>query len=92
MPRTWLGACGQVGSLGPAIEVWDLDVLDAVEPVATLGGEVGASAASAAAGDADDAAHGTEEDAAARRKTKKKKKEAQMRRAATSLVEIASRA
>lgn len=30
----------QVGSLSPGIEVWDMDVLDAVEPIITLGGEL----------------------------------------------------
>ncbi|CAL8460646.1 g176 [Coccomyxa elongata] len=39
-----------VGSISPGIEIWDLDVLDAVEPLATLGGEV--SAASTADADA----------------------------------------
>ena len=29
-----------MGSLSPGIEVWDMDVLDAVEPVITLGGEL----------------------------------------------------
>ena len=28
-----------VSTLEPGIEIWDLDVVDAVEPVATLGGE-----------------------------------------------------
>lgn len=37
----------QVGSLSPGIEVWDMDVLDAVEPVITLGGELPGSSAGA---------------------------------------------
>ncbi len=35
--------CVQVGSISPGIEIWDLDILDAVEPLATLGGEVSAA-------------------------------------------------
>ena len=69
----------QVGSLGPGIEVWDLDVLDAVEPVATLGGEVGAAAAAAAgaAGAPAEAANGG--DAAGRKKAKQKQKRKEVR-------------
>ncbi len=54
----------QVGSISPAIEIWDLDVLDAVEPLVTLGGE--APAASAADGSAS-------EGAAIKKKKKKSK-------------------
>ena len=32
-----------MGSISPGIEIWDLDILDAVEPLATLGGEVSAA-------------------------------------------------
>ncbi|EIE25396.1 WD40 repeat-like protein [Coccomyxa subellipsoidea C-169] len=54
-----------VGSISPAIEIWDLDVLDAVEPLVTLGGE--APAASTADGSAS-------EGAAIKKKKKKSKK------------------
>lgn len=40
----------QVGSISPGIEIWDLDVLDAVEPLATLGGEAPAGTEGTAAG------------------------------------------
>ncbi|CAG9461874.1 unnamed protein product [Pedinophyceae sp. YPF-701] len=35
------GSLVAVGAMSPAIELWDLDVLDAVEPVAVLGGVAG---------------------------------------------------
>ena len=38
-----------VGSYGTGIEIWDLDVLDSVEPAAVLGGPVVAGADGAAA-------------------------------------------
>lgn len=34
-----------IGSYETGIEIWDLDVLDAVEPAAVLGGPVGGSSA-----------------------------------------------
>lgn len=63
------GNLAAVGAMEPGIELWDLDVLDAVEPVACLGGQIKA------------AANGMDVDAApetttppARKKKKKKKK------------------
>lgn len=54
-----------MGSISPAIEIWDLDVLDAVEPLATLGGEA------TAASPADDPA--SLEGTATKKKKKKSK-------------------
>ena len=62
------GNFAAVGSFEPGIEIWDMDVLDAVEPIATLGGADYAAARTAAAGAA--AAPGGSE----QRKKKKKKK------------------
>jgi periodic tryptophan protein 1 len=53
-----------VGSISPGIEIWDLDVVNAVEPLITLGGEL--LAAAAATADAGAEAEGS--------KKKKKKK------------------
>ncbi len=57
----------QVGSLSPGIEVWDMDVLDAVEPVITLGGELPGSSAAAPEQEA-------EQEAGAGKKKQKKSK------------------
>lgn len=35
-----MGFVAFVGTFSPGIEIWDLDVVDSVEPLATLGGEV----------------------------------------------------
>ncbi|GLC43281.1 hypothetical protein PLESTB_001490200 [Pleodorina starrii] len=68
-----------VGTLEPAIEIWDLDTVDTVEPLACLGG-VDHSAAAAAAGGQQQAeqadAGGGSGGAAAEKKKKKKKKKA----------------
>ena len=58
--------CVQVGSLSPGIEVWDLDILDAVEPIITLGGELPVSSAEAQEQQADEASNA--------KKSKKKSK------------------
>ena len=42
-----------MGTISPGIELWDLDVLDAVEPVSTLGGARMLSAAAAQAPEED---------------------------------------
>lgn len=34
------GNFAAVGSMSPGVEIWDLDVTDSVEPVASLGGEL----------------------------------------------------
>ncbi len=53
------------GTFSPGIEIWDLDVLDAVEPLVTLGGE-------AQEGDAPP----SKEEMSAEKKKKKRKKKA----------------
>lgn len=54
-----LGNFVAVGTFNPAIEIWDLDVIDPLEPVGVLGGQV--------------QAEGGEEDGEKRKKKKKKK-------------------
>uniref|UniRef100_A0A7R9U581 Anaphase-promoting complex subunit 4 WD40 domain-containing protein n=1 Tax=Pinguiococcus pyrenoidosus TaxID=172671 RepID=A0A7R9U581_9STRA len=46
-PDAAAGSYVAVGTFDPVVEIWNLDVLDPIEPVATLGGE-GASSTSAA--------------------------------------------
>jgi periodic tryptophan protein 1 len=58
-----------IGSMDPGIEIWDLDVADAVEPAAVLGGIEPAAAAEAAA----EAAAAAQAAAAAGGKSAKKK-------------------
>ena len=38
--RVEAGNFAAVGSMSPGVEIWDLDVTDSVEPVASLGGEL----------------------------------------------------
>lgn len=59
------GNFAAVGTFEPGIEIWDMDVLDAVEPVATLGGADYAAAREAMAAAA--------EDGKSKKKKKKKK-------------------
>jgi periodic tryptophan protein 1 len=60
-----------VGSFEPGIELWDMDVVDAVEPLATLGGADYAAARAAAA---TAAAAATEGGGGKKKKGSKKKK------------------
>lgn len=61
-----------IGSMDPGIEIWDLDVADAVEPAAVLGGIEPAAAAEAAA-----AAGGKSAKKKAKQKAKKKAEKAE---------------
>ena len=45
------GNYAAVGTMSPGVEIWDLDVADSVEPLASLGGEIGGETISAVAGD-----------------------------------------
>lgn len=38
--RVEAGNFAAVGTMSPGVEIWDLDVTDSVEPVASLGGEL----------------------------------------------------
>ncbi|KAK9811052.1 hypothetical protein WJX73_009420 [Symbiochloris irregularis] len=66
------GNLAAVGSMGPGIEIWNLNVVDTVEPLACLGGPE-TSAAGEAAGD------GSAEDGQKTTKKKKKKRKPALR-------------
>jgi hypothetical protein len=67
---SYLSFCMQniAGTFSPGIEIWDLDVLDSVEPLTTLGGPVAEG----------EAAQPTKEEMSAKGKKKKKKKAAKV--------------
>ncbi|KAJ9517860.1 hypothetical protein QJQ45_004211 [Haematococcus lacustris] len=63
-----------IGSMEPGIEIWDLDVIDGVEPVAVLGGEDKAATAAAAAAARQEAIEAAEAGGDGKLDKKKKKK------------------
>ena len=69
------GNIAAVGSFEPGIELWDMDVVDCVEPLATLGGAdyAAAQAAAAAAAAAEEGGEGGEGGGGKKKKKKKKK-------------------
>jgi periodic tryptophan protein 1 len=67
-----------IGSMDPGIEIWDLDVADAVEPATVLGGiEPAAAAEAAEAAQAAAAAGGKSAKKKAKQKAKKKAEKAE---------------
>jgi hypothetical protein len=71
------GNIAAVGSFEPGIELWDMDVVDCVEPLATLGGaDYAAARAAAAAGAAAEEGGEGGEGGGGKKKKKKKKSSA----------------
>ncbi len=70
-----------VASMEPGIEIWDLDVLNAVEPACTLGGYEAPSTSAPAAAAEDDAEDEQMDEAAAKAKRLAKKKAAKKKKA-----------
>jgi periodic tryptophan protein 1 len=71
-----------ISSMEPGIEIWDLDVTDQVEPVATLGGiDSTAAAAAAEAAAKASAAAGSSKEAKAKAKKKARKAAAKAQKA-----------